>query len=83
MILLGQQLKICTDHKNLTCKKFNTDRVLRWKLILEEYGPDIEYIPGEKDIAADTLSRLPSNRNQETTHDSTYLTEKMLELYDI
>ena len=28
-ILLGQQLKIYTDHKNLTCKNYNTDRVLR------------------------------------------------------
>ena len=26
-ILLGQLLKIYTDHKNLTCKNFNTDRV--------------------------------------------------------
>ena len=40
-ILLGQQLKIYTDHKNLTYKKFNTDRVLCWILILEEYSPEI------------------------------------------
>ena len=43
-ILLGHKLQIYTDHKNLTCKNFNTDRVLRWILILEKYGPDIEYI---------------------------------------
>ena len=29
-ILLGQQLKIYTDHNYLTCKIFNTDRVLGW-----------------------------------------------------
>ena len=45
-ILLGQQLKIYTDHKNLTCKNFNTDCVLRWRIILEEYSLGIEYIPG-------------------------------------
>ena len=28
-ILLGQRLKIYTNHKNLTCRNFNTDRVLR------------------------------------------------------
>ena len=28
-ILLGQQIKIYTDHKNLTYKTFNTDRVMR------------------------------------------------------
>ena len=32
-ILLGQQLGIYTDNKNLTCKKINTNRVLRWRLI--------------------------------------------------
>ena len=29
-ILLGQQIKIFTDHKNITYKKFNTNRVMRW-----------------------------------------------------
>ena len=63
-ILLGQQLRIYTDHKNLTCKNINTDRVLIRRLILEEYGPDIEYIKGEKNIVIDTLSISPLNGNQ-------------------
>ena len=42
LILLGQKLIIYSDNKNLTCKIFNTDRVLIWKLIIKEYGPDIE-----------------------------------------
>ena len=33
--------------------------VYRWRLVLEEYGPEIRYIKGEKNIAADALSRLP------------------------
>ena len=28
-ILIGRKLQIYTDHKNLTCKKINTDRVLK------------------------------------------------------
>jgi RNase H-like domain found in reverse transcriptase len=40
-ILLGYPLVVCTDHKNLTCKKFNTERVMRWRLLLEEFGPAI------------------------------------------
>ena len=40
MILIGQRLKIYTDHKNLTCKFFNAVRLLRWRLILEDYGPE-------------------------------------------
>ena len=39
-------------------KLFNTDRVLIWRLILKEYGPDIQYIQVSKNIAADTLSRF-------------------------
>ena len=54
-ILLGQILRIYTDHKNIVCKHFNNDRVLRWRLILEYYGPYIEYIKGDKNIVADAL----------------------------
>ena len=34
-ILLGENLRIYTDHKNLTYNIFNTNRVLRWKIILD------------------------------------------------
>ena len=57
-ILLGQQIIIHTDHENLTYKQLNSDRVLRWRLYIEEYGPEIRYIKGEHNIVADALSRL-------------------------
>jgi RNase H-like domain found in reverse transcriptase/Reverse transcriptase (RNA-dependent DNA polymerase) len=57
-ILLGQRIEIHTDHKNLTCKNFNTERVMRWRLLLEEYGPELIYIKGENNIVANALSRL-------------------------
>jgi hypothetical protein len=57
-ILLGQRLRIYTDHKNLTYHNFDTERVLRWRLILEEYGPELIYIKGDHNIVADALSRL-------------------------
>ena len=44
-------------------KLFNIDRVLIWRLILEEFGTYIEYIKGEKNIVADALSRIPLNGN--------------------
>ena len=59
-ILLGQKLKIYTDHKNLTCKYFNIDCILLWILILEEYIPNIDYIPGNENLVADALSQLPN-----------------------
>ena len=71
-ILLVQKLRIYTNHKNLTHIFLNTDRVLRWRLIIEEYGPDIEYTKGEKNIVADALSRISLNGKEETTHNSTY-----------
>jgi RNase H-like domain found in reverse transcriptase len=57
-ILLGHRIVVHTDHKNLTCKNFNTERVMRWRLLLEEYGPELHYIKGEHNIVADALSRL-------------------------
>ena len=52
-ILLRKKLRIYTDNKKLTCKYLNTERVLIWILILEEYGLDIEYIQDDKNIVAD------------------------------
>ena len=57
--------------------------MLRWRLILEEYGPDIKYILGKKNIAADAPSQLPNNIYQETKHGTMYATETMSELCDI
>ena len=34
------------------------DRVYRWRLILEEYGPEIVYIKGIHNTVADAISRL-------------------------
>ena len=38
-IILGHLITVYTDHKNLTYKTFNIERVMRWRLILEEFGP--------------------------------------------
>ena len=57
-ILLGQQIRIFTDHKNLTYKTHNSSRVMRWRLTIEEFSPELIYIPGETNIVADSLSRL-------------------------
>ena len=74
-VLLGHKLRIYTDNKNFFYKVFDTDVVLRWRLILKEYGPDIEYTKGEKSIVTYGLSRIPLNGNQDTTQKSTYQQE--------
>ena len=57
-VLLGHRIKVYTDHKNLVYKTFNTERVMRWRLIIEEYGPELVYVKGESNIVADALSRM-------------------------
>lgn len=57
-ILLGRKIIIFTDHKNLASANFKQGRVLRWRLLIEEFGPEIRYIKGEDNKAADALSRL-------------------------
>ena len=64
-ILLGHQITVYTDYKNLTYKHVNTERVMRWRLILEDFGPELKYIKGEKKFVANTLSRLEMSDNQE------------------
>ena len=71
-ILLGKLLNIYTRHNILTCKTFNTDRLLRWRLVLEDYGPCIQYIQGNKNIVSYSLSRLPIHGDQDTKQKSTY-----------
>jgi hypothetical protein len=56
--LLGQKIKAHTDHENLTYKNFNSDRVMRWRLYIEEYSPDLQYIKGTHNVVADALSCL-------------------------
>ena len=51
-ILLGQQIKVYTDHKKLRYKIFNTERVMRWRPVLQVYNPKLIYIQGSKNIAA-------------------------------
>ena len=58
-ILLGHIIHIYTDHKNLTFSNFTTARVCHWRLIVEEYGPEIIYFPGTKTVVADFLSHQP------------------------
>ena len=46
------------EHKNLVYKTFNTECVMRWRLIIEECGPKLTYIKGKNNIVADVGSLL-------------------------
>jgi hypothetical protein len=66
-MLLGAQINVKTDHRNLTHElgAFSTQRVLRWHLYLEEFNPTFEYIKGENSVTSDALSRLPRSPSLE------------------
>ena len=61
-MLLGARITVHTDHKNLTHKlsSFTTQRVMRWRLLLEEFGPTFAYKKGSENCVADALSRVPT-----------------------
>jgi hypothetical protein len=65
-------IHIYTDHRNNTFKNLQTQRVLRWRLFLEDYGVHFEYIKGETNTLADALSRLPFNERQNPPKGSQY-----------
>jgi hypothetical protein len=64
-ILLGHQVIVHTDNKNLTFKTFNTKRVMRWRLVLAEFGPELRYIKGKRNGVADALSHLNMDKENE------------------
>ena len=44
---------------------FNTEGIMRWQLILKEFGPELKYIRGENNVVADALSCLEMSGNQD------------------
>ena len=72
--LLGQKFQIITDHKGLTWifnVKDLSSRLLRMRLLLEEYDFEIKYKPGKQNENAGSLGRYPvlSIETKELTQD--------------
>ena len=57
-MLLGAELHIYTDHKNILNVGNSSEWRLRWISYVDEYGPKIHYIEGPRNVIADTFSRL-------------------------
>ena len=59
-MLLRFEIEIYSDHKKLVHETtlLSSDMVMRWRLIIEEYGPEIKYMSGQEHVVADRFSRL-------------------------
>ncbi len=57
-MLWGQQINVYTDNKNLTQDGLGltSDRLSRWRILLEEYALKIIYIKGVHNTVADAIS---------------------------
>jgi hypothetical protein len=85
-MLLGHRIIICTDHKNLVHPNLHhtSDRVLRLRLLIEEYDMELEYIKEEQNVIADTLLHVPTKEiftfQQSATNDFPFNLEKLAAL---
>jgi hypothetical protein len=57
-MLLGAELHVYTDHKNILNVGNLSEQWLCWISYVDEYGPTINYIDGPCNVIADIFSRL-------------------------
>jgi len=68
-LLRDQKFIIKTDHKNLVfLSQSENKKVVRWKVALQAFDADIEYIEGPSNVVADALSRIvPADSEEQFT----------------
>uniref|UniRef100_A0A1B6CD86 RNA-directed DNA polymerase n=2 Tax=Clastoptera arizonana TaxID=38151 RepID=A0A1B6CD86_9HEMI len=71
--LYGKKFIIYTDHKPLlwlhNLKEPNS-KLIRWKLLLEEFSFDIKHITGKSNVVADALSRVKIHESNVLTNNT-------------
>ncbi len=58
-LLRDRFFTIRTDHDNLRYLNINTPKVVRWKLAIQEFNFQVEYIKGEQNVVADSFLEYP------------------------
>ena len=75
-ILFGFKVNFHSDHKNLSFENFKSERVRRWRLLLEEFDYTFKYTPGKDNVVADMISRYPIiNVNEQAVHEMNNIDE--------
>ena len=62
-ILRGCELTVHTDHLNLLYSDMPSQRMVRWRLLMEEFHPTVVHVADKDNDAADALSRLDIDNN--------------------
>ncbi|KAG0442508.1 Transposon Tf2-9 polyprotein [Dictyocoela muelleri] len=57
-LILGGEVIVYTDHRNLLYENNTSSRINKWKIILMDFNYTIKHIDGSKNGIADNLSRL-------------------------
>jgi hypothetical protein len=57
-MLLGVELHVHTEHKKILSIGDSSQQHLCWISYVDEYGPEIHYVEGPRNVIADTFSRL-------------------------
>jgi hypothetical protein len=60
-ILLGAELHIHANHKNILHLRDSLSHRLQWISYIDEYGPELHYVEGSVNVVADTFSWLSQN----------------------
>ena len=61
-IFFGYEINVFSYHNNLVyaATLSESQRAILWRLIIVEFGPNIQHIYGVDNIVSDTISRFPS-----------------------
>jgi hypothetical protein len=83
-ILLGYEIEIFTDHKNLTYEstECSSQRAQRWRGTIQEFDVTLKFIAGDANKVADAISRLPKEEH-ESPLSKEQIEVNLMELLDI
>ena len=59
--LMGNRIKILSDHRALKfilTSMSDNPHLIRWRYLLQEFNPELYYLPGEQNLMADWYSRF-------------------------
>ena len=84
-IIFGYEINLLSYHKNLVyvVTLSESQRVMRSRLIIEEFGPNMKHIAGVDNIVSETLSRqtsVPINNSKPCTRDSQCRSNELFEI---